>query len=137
MGQKGSRRASALHLGLEQIVLVHGHPSSVLSVGLSSPVLVSSEWCGVEEEQLARYAGHGLVGAQECGYASVGEALDCGGEIILAVGLERDASVDDLAAGTIGDHCVLTSGEDVLEHADDDVVVDVGGCGCAVVRSCW
>lgn len=42
---------------------------------------------------------------------SVSQTLDLGGELVLAVGLECDTTVDDLAASTLGDKGVLALGE--------------------------
>jgi hypothetical protein len=46
---------------------------------------------------------------------------------------ERDPPVDDFARAACGDQCLRGRGQDVLEDADNDVVVDVWA---AVVRSC-
>ncbi len=52
---------------------------------------------GLQKEQLARYIGRGLVGAQERNDAAPRKALDGGAELILTIGLEGDTSLDHLA----------------------------------------
>ncbi len=62
-----------------------------------------------------------------------GQALDGGGEFVLVALLEGDARIDDLTPAAVGEEYRLAGGQDVFEHADDDVVVDVGGGARTIV----
>jgi hypothetical protein len=60
--------------------------------------------------------------------------LAAGAELVLAVSLESDPSLYDLALAAGRDEIVLGARQDVLEDAYDDVVVDLRARGRA--RSC-
>lgn len=81
---------------------------------------------GVEKEQLACRAGRGLVRAHERDDAAVGQALDGGGELI-SVSVWKATRPSITSPRAVRDQTVVALGEDVLKHADDHVVVDVGG----------
>ena len=68
-----------------------------------------------------------LVGAQEGDDPPLSEPLDRGGELILGTFLEGHATVEDLAATAVVYETQLPTAQDVLEHTDNDVVVDVRG----------
>ena len=81
----------------------------------------------LQEEQLASDARARLIGAQERRYRALSQPFDRRGELILGPLLKGNPPVDHLAAATVGDLAGLAIAEDVLQDADDHVVVDVGG----------